>query len=96
MKQDQALNIFYNRMRSDYRIGASHISLFFALFFTWRRYKFSERFRILRVEIMKMAKIESKSTYHKHLRELIEYGYIEYEPCYEPGVGSEVRLVLED
>jgi hypothetical protein len=94
MKTKAAFNDYFKKLSEDYRIGAAHISLFTALYFKWSRCKFSERFRVLRAEMMKLSKIDSKSTYHKHLRDLIEYGYIEYEPCYEPGVGSEVRMVL--
>jgi DNA-binding MarR family transcriptional regulator len=93
MKTKAAFNDYFKKLSEDYRISAAHISLFAALYVTWSRHQFAERFRVLRADIMKLSKIDSRSSYHKHLRDLIEYGYIEYEPCYEPGRGSEVKVV---
>jgi hypothetical protein len=42
--------------------------------------------------IMENAKIRSKTTYHNYLKELNEWGYLEYFPSYHPSVGSRIRM----
>jgi len=41
---------------------------------------------------MKLSRIKSTATYHKVLRELQAFGYIEYVPSYDPYKGSQVWL----
>jgi hypothetical protein len=42
---------------------------------------------------MKLARINSKATYHRVIHELTSYGYIRYSPSYHPVKGSEVSLI---
>ena len=41
---------------------------------------------------MQQSKIGSKSTYHRCLKELDNYGYIEYSPSHNPYRGSKIKL----
>jgi hypothetical protein len=76
------------RMGKDQRLKATHISLFTALFVQWQRNDFVSPFPVTRKELMSYSRIASIATYHKRIRELDEYGYIRYQPSYDPIRGS--------
>lgn len=76
------------RMGKDQRLMATHISLFTALFVQWQRNGFISPFPVTRKELMGYSRIASIATYHKCIRELDEYGYIRYQPSYDPVKGS--------
>lgn len=63
-----------------------------ALFQVWNSTRFPEAFFVIRDEVMKQSKIGSKSTYHRCLKELDKYGYLEYEPSHNPYRGSKIKL----
>ena len=42
---------------------------------------------------MECAKIKSKTTYHNYLKDLNEWGYLQYYPSYHPARGSRIRLL---
>ena len=77
-----------NSIRTDERLLATHISLFTALFVQWQWNDFKSPFPITRKELMTYSKIASIATYHKCIRELDEYGYIRYQPSFDPIRGS--------
>jgi hypothetical protein len=76
------------RMSKDQRLMATHISLVTALFVKWQRNDFISPFPVTRKELMGYSRIASIATYHKCIRELDEYGYICYQPSYDPVKGS--------
>ena len=76
------------RMSGDERLMATHVSLFTALFIHWQRNGFISPFPITRRELMGHSRIASVATYHKCIRQLDDYGYIRYQPCYHPRIGS--------
>lgn len=76
------------RMAKDQRLLATHISLYTALFICWQRQGFAQPFAVCRRELMGFSKIASVATYHKCIRELDEFGYIRYQPCFHPKLGS--------
>ncbi len=45
---------------------------------------------------MQIAKIRGYATYHKCIKDLHTYGYIEYLPSYHPALGSLVYLNIFD
>lgn len=49
-------------------------------------------FSICRRELMRLCKIRGIATYHKCMRELHAFGYINYQPSFHPVNGSLVRL----
>lgn len=77
-----------SRMGKDQRLMATHISLFTALFVQWQRNDFVSPFPVTRKELMGYSRIASIATYHKCIRELDGYGYILYQPSYDPVRGS--------
>ena len=49
-------------------------------------------FRVSRRELMRLAKIRSNATYHRRLKELVEFGFLVYEPSCDPYRASKVTL----
>ena len=84
--------LFYVNMRDDHRIGPVHISLFIALV-TEAGLLIDYSFVVRRDALMRFAKIQSRVTYNRCMRELHAYGYIVYRPSYVAGQ-SMVKLVM--
>lgn len=84
---------FFDLVVKDDRLNPTHISLYIALFQYWNVNRFQNPISISRSEIMKISKISAKGTYHKCMKELHDYGYIRYNPSYNPFRGSLVHLV---
>ena len=83
-----AYGCLIKRMGKDQRVIATHVSLFTALFIQWQRSDFRSPFSVTRKELMAYSKIASTATYHKCIRELDKYGYIRYQPSFNPKKGS--------
>ncbi len=92
MSQILELSRFYIAILEDARINTTHISLYMALFQKWNLEGFQTPIQVKRWEVMELAKISSSATYHKCLNQLIEYGYINYIPSFNPTSKSEVYL----
>lgn len=86
------LNAVLVEIHGDDRLAPGHVSLYLALFFYWNLHRFPEQFPVNRKELMKMAKIGSKSTYHRLLRNLDDWGYLAYSPSNSPSRPSTVKL----
>jgi hypothetical protein len=82
-----------DRVGEDHRIGPTHISLFLAILYFYRKQEYAMPIYVYRKELMKQAKISAFGTYHKAMRELKIYGYIGYVPSYNPVLGSLVYLI---
>jgi hypothetical protein len=87
------LSNFLQRVMSDVQLGASHISVYAALCQAWINSGCEDSFSISRSRVMKLARINSKTTYHKVIYQLAKCGYILYTPSYHPVKGSEVSLL---
>ena len=74
------LTAFYNHVKKDDCLTASHISLYMALFQYWNFNRFQNPFPVYRQNIMNLSKIGSKNTYHKCIKELHQAKYIYYHP----------------
>lgn len=83
---------FYDKILRDDLISPTHISLYMALFQFWNDQRFRKSIIIQRSEIMDLSKIRSVATYHKGMKELHHFGYIIYEPSYNPFAGSRVTI----
>ncbi|WP_162946575.1 hypothetical protein [Chitinophaga barathri] len=44
--------------------------------------------------MMKATLIASITTYHKYMNDLVQFGYIIYQPSYHPRNATVVRLVV--
>ena len=74
------LNGVFEHFSKDNRLNPTHISLYIALFQLWNSNFFRQEFYINREEVMQYAKIGSKSTYHRCIKELSHWNYILYIP----------------
>ena len=83
---------FYEKIHEDSRLNPTHISLYLALFQFWNLNHFQNPISISRHEMMKLSKIAAYGTYHKCIKDLQDFGYIEYLPSFNPYKGSLVIL----
>lgn len=86
------LESWADRICCDDRLTPHHISLYYAMFHQWNLAKFKNPISICRSELMLACKIGSANTYTKCLKQLDNWGYIEYKPSYNPARGSLVNL----
>jgi hypothetical protein len=93
MVEVKELTCFYSAIKSDHRIGPTHISLYMALFHFFNLNCLTNPIKISRTGVMEVAKISGLATYHKCMKDLVEFGYIQYEPSYNPAISSQVRLL---
>ncbi len=84
---------FYEKVIQDGILNPTHISLYFALFQFWNFNRFRNPISISRDEVMRISKINSKATYHKCLKNLHSLGYIDYQPSYNPFIGSKIVML---
>ena len=92
MDFQSAIVRFMDKVGEDHRIGPTHISLFLAILYFYRKQEYGMPIYVHRKELMKQAKISAFGTYHKTMRDLKLYGYIGYVPSYNPVLGSLVYL----
>lgn len=90
------LNAVFQQFSRDSRLNPTHISLYVALFQFWNIHRFPEVFYINREEVMSMAKIGSKATYHRCLKSLHNWRYIYYMPSHNPYKGSQIKMLKFD
>ena len=86
------LNGVFGQFSKDSRLNPTHISLYVALFQFWNTNYFKSEFFINRDEVMQYAKIGSKSTYHRCIKELDHWNYIIYIPSHNPFKGSRIKM----
>ena len=86
-------NELFGPLVEDGRVGSRHISTFLALLQLRERHGGPGPFFIKRGEIMRMGKLKGEGTYYRVMRELDEWGYIEYWPSNRKEGRSKVFLV---
>lgn len=86
------IHSFVHYSAADGRISPAHVSLYLALFSIWWKNNSQNPITLLRNEIMQLAKISGRTTYQKCIQELHDYGYIQYEPSFNPFLGSLVYI----
>jgi hypothetical protein len=92
MGEIKELTRFYQAILEDSRIGPSHISLYMALFQLYNLNGFRNPVMISRNEVMAIAKFKGLATFHKCIRDLNEFGYIQYFPSYDARICSTVSF----
>jgi len=88
------LTAFYEKLARDDRFNPCHISLYLALFQCWNLNHFINPVSISRDQVLKLCKIGSNHTYYKALKDLCDWGYIQYEPSFSPTKGSLIHLCI--
>jgi hypothetical protein len=66
-----------------------------ALFERWNQNDFQNPVVIKRKQVMEASKISGLATYHRCIKELHEYGYIDYLPSYNSVIGSQVVILVK-
>ena len=90
------LENLFAKISLDDRISTTHLGLYYSLFHQWNLAKFKNPISISRSELMLTSKIGSANTYTRCLRELNDWGYIDYKPSNNPYRGSLVNLYRFD
>ncbi len=91
VKEVEQLASFYEAIEDDARIGNTHICLYMALLHESNSSVQQKSIAINRERIMRNARI-SRKTYNKCMKELQEYGYIDYIPSSNPTINSQAYL----
>lgn len=94
MNDHRAFTGIFRCLANDQRITVWHFSIYMSLVHKWISNNQVNPIAISRREIMGQTHICSIVTYHKCIRQLREYGYITYEPSYNPFIGSYVHLLI--
>jgi len=84
--------LFYRMAASDDRLRPQHVSLYFAIVSMAKGESNTNTVAVTRRELMEISRLSSTATYHRCMRELERYGYIQYHPSYNPSLGSRVVL----
>ena len=90
------LNGVLRKFSDDDKISSSHRSLYLAFFELWNQKRFPKRIMVNSKQVMSLAKIRSRTTYHKLLRELKTRGYLQYHPSNNPQTGSLIEMFRFD
>ncbi|AZI22508.1 hypothetical protein EIH07_05330 [Chryseobacterium taklimakanense] len=88
----QHITGFYDKIQDDDRLNPTHISFYLALSQFWNLNHFRNPISISRSQMMRISKISALGTYHKCIKQLEEFGYIQYMPSFNPYKGSLVNL----
>jgi hypothetical protein len=74
----------------------SHISIVSALVHeSFKMEGKGQSFRISRKMVMQLSHIKGIATYHKCIKNLIDWGYIRYEPSYDPSGCTTIWIIFE-
>jgi len=87
-----ALTNFYQRAQKDQRLLPSHLAVFTAICMLSEVNVDDNGIRITRKKVMKLAKIRSKSTYHRCINELVKFEYMIYKPSYDHYIGTYISF----
>ncbi|MUU78652.1 hypothetical protein [Winogradskyella endarachnes] len=94
MNYIKLLNAAFEKFYFDDRLNPTHISLYMALFQEWNSSRFSDEMFVNRRDLMRAAKIGSKSTYHRCIVELNDWQYLSYFPSNNPYKGSKIKMSI--
>lgn len=92
MDNEGALSVFMERVQYDPRIGPLHISLYMAIVFCWVQQGRPQRVKVSAKVLKPVAKIAGRAPFYRCIRQLHRYGYIVYEPSFNPAVKSGVQF----
>ncbi|REA60158.1 hypothetical protein DSL64_15915 [Dyadobacter luteus] len=79
-------------LSKDNRITVWHIGMYSAFIQLWHSSGCQNPVPITRKKVLELSRIGNIVTYHKCIKELVLYGYIDYKPSYNPYTGSLVYL----
>ncbi|MCW3106879.1 MAG: hypothetical protein JWQ09_1385 [Segetibacter sp.] len=94
MEQLKLLSEFFTAIENDPRISITHIGIYVALLQYWKNHNYCNPVHAYSHQIMQLAKISGRATYHKIIKDLSEYGYIKYVPSFKRNQASKVYMFL--
>lgn len=94
MNYIKLLNAAFEKFYFDDRLNPTHISLYMALFQEWNSSRFADELYVNRRDLMRCAKIGSKSTYHRCIVDLDNWQYLSYFPSNNPYKGSKIKMAI--
>jgi hypothetical protein len=94
MSKGMEIVLFMEQAKTDPRIGPLHISLYMAIFYLWVRQGRNGPAQFTARELMPAAKIMGGTAFYRYIRQLDAYGYIIYEPSFDPAVKSRAILTI--
>lgn len=83
---------FFNSIAIEKTLNPTHISLYITIFQCWNVNRFKNPFTITREDIMRGSKIASTATYHKCIKDLQRLGYLDYNPSFNPYMGTSITI----
>lgn len=92
MKVEQELVAFLRKARDDIRIGPIHVSVFAAILYLQAKQRGANPVKISARKLMPVARIWGSGPYHRTIRQLHAFGYLDYTPSCNPRVPSRVRI----
>lgn len=93
MDSNKELAVRITMIALDDQISVRHIGVYVALLHLWCRNQMTSPFQISRSKVMKLARVGSIVTYHKCINDLNTLGYIQYQPSFDPILGSTITLM---
>jgi hypothetical protein len=96
MKSEQQITNLLKSIQNRKGLSPFHISLYTAMLSSWKEQAYKTPFRITRKELMILSGIRSFATYHKCLKELINWHYIYYEPSFDKNTASKITLLTSN
>jgi hypothetical protein len=94
MKNNSLVHNFVAKVAGDPRLGSWHLCLYTAMAYFGKDTEPGAFFNVTRKRLMLHSGIRSIVTYHKYLSELILYGYVRYQPSYDPYRGSQIAFII--
>ena len=94
MNYIKLLNAAFEEFFFDDRLNPTHVSLYMALFQEWNSSRFANEMYVNSRELMRVAKIGSKTTYHRCITDLHKWDYLSYYPSKNPFKGSKIKMSI--
>lgn len=93
-KKNDAIEImtYFSQYLDDSELNVWHLAILAAILNLGYRQGQRCRINVSRSRIMALSHINTLPTYHKYMKELQNFGYINYKPSYHPGYRSEIEL----
>nr|WP_295924742.1 hypothetical protein [uncultured Dyadobacter sp.] len=86
------LHSFFEGISRDPRISCGHIGIYAALLQCWAIQQYQQPLMVFSHQVIGLAKVSSRDTYFRYVRQLSDYGYIRYEPSFSRKQPSTIHL----
>lgn len=90
------LNAFLDKAAKEKWMVPYHYSLYMVLFSTWNKLGFRKTFNIRRDDVMQAAKIKSKTSYYRCIKDLDAHQYLVYYPSDQRQCPASVSMIPLD